>query len=255
MRSSSAVRGCAPRARAFGTLRCLSGKREVVVDRLVRVEREVLEHDRDVAIAGPHVVDALVVDEHVAGRRRLEPHDGAQERRLAGAGRPEDGHELAVVHVERDLVQRDLGAVAGGDALQADGGHQRTASPVASSNRCTPVGIEREADVVADARARRPARMRRADVLVADAHVHDVARAERLDERHLRPQRRLGRVGRHEPDGLRTEGHRERRSRTRAAGGPRPRRRAGPRPCGALAPPGSPSPRRSHARSARAGCS
>ena len=78
-------------------LALLEREGEVVVDRLVGVERQVLEHDRDVAIAGPHVVDALVVDEHVAGRRLLEPHDGAQERRLAGAGRPEDGHELAVV--------------------------------------------------------------------------------------------------------------------------------------------------------------
>ena len=107
---------------------------------LVGVEREVLEDDRDVAVARPEVGDVLVVEQHAPGVELLEAEDRAQRRRLARARRPEDGEELAVGDVERDVVHGRHAAEALADALEADPCHQRTANPVASSKTCTWAG-------------------------------------------------------------------------------------------------------------------
>ena len=67
----------------------------------MRIEREELEHEGDVAVAGVQVLHRLAVDQDVAGVDLLEPGDGAQRRGLAAAGGAEQHHELAVVRSSR----------------------------------------------------------------------------------------------------------------------------------------------------------
>ena len=70
---------------------------EVLVDRLVGVERVVLEHHRDVPVLGIEVVDDAVADHDVAAGDRNEPGDEVEGRRLAAARRSDEGDELAVI--------------------------------------------------------------------------------------------------------------------------------------------------------------
>ena len=79
--------------------------------------------------------------------RSTRPESGFSRPRIArrvvvlpAPGGPEDGEELAVGDVERDVVHRRHGAEALAHALEPDACHQRTASPVASSKTCTCAG-------------------------------------------------------------------------------------------------------------------
>ena len=112
-------------ARAAGHLERV---RDVVVDRPVRQQLEVLEDDAEVAAV---VRDLLAADlRQVAPRdrdravRRLDlldqqPHD----RRLAGAGRADEEHELARVDRERRVLQAHVAArVLLRDAAEVDDG-------------------------------------------------------------------------------------------------------------------------------------
>ena len=86
---------------------------DVLEHRQVRVQRVVLEHHRQVAVAGRLVVDPLAADEHVAGGDVLEADDHPQQRRLPAARRADQDHELAVGDVEADVVDgREAVAVA-----------------------------------------------------------------------------------------------------------------------------------------------
>jgi hypothetical protein len=78
---------------------------------LIREELEVLEDDadgatevRDLRAAEPR--DVLVVDDDAAGRRDLVPDQEADDRGLAGAGRPDEERELPWVDGEVNVLQR-----------------------------------------------------------------------------------------------------------------------------------------------------
>ena len=60
----------------------------------VRVEREQLEHEGDVALAGALEGDVLAVEPDLARGRQLEPGDHAQGRGLAAARGAEQHEEL-----------------------------------------------------------------------------------------------------------------------------------------------------------------
>ena len=83
---------------------------DVLVDREVREEGVVLEDGVDVPPVRRQPGHVLAVQLDQAGRRLLEAADHAQRRGLAAAGRPQEGEELAVAHLEVDVV--DGGDVA-----------------------------------------------------------------------------------------------------------------------------------------------
>ena len=76
----------------------------------VRVERVALEDHGDVAIARGEVVDDLPADAQLAVGDLLEPGDHPQGRGLPAARGPDEDHELPVLHLEVEALDR-LGAV------------------------------------------------------------------------------------------------------------------------------------------------
>src|SRR5206468_6687842 len=66
---------------------------DVVEDGHLPEERVVLEDEADVPLADRDVGHVLAGIAHRAGVRRLEAGDDAEERRLAGAGRTEEGEQ------------------------------------------------------------------------------------------------------------------------------------------------------------------
>ena len=85
-------------------LALLQPERQVLVDGHVRVERVVLEHHRDVAVARRDVVDHAVADRDRAGRDLLQPGHHPQRGGLPAPGRPDEDHELAVGDREREVA-------------------------------------------------------------------------------------------------------------------------------------------------------
>ena len=73
----------------------------------VRIEREELEDEGDVALAGAPHGDVLAAEQDLAAGRQFEPGDHAQRRRLAAARRPEHDEELAVLDGEVGILHRD----------------------------------------------------------------------------------------------------------------------------------------------------
>jgi hypothetical protein len=99
---------------------------EVVEHAQVRKQVVLLEHEadalaqRDFVALGCEPVDARAVDVYQAALRPQQPGDAAQDRRFAGAGRPDDRHGLAAVHVEIDTAQHGRRAVGQMHVAQAD---------------------------------------------------------------------------------------------------------------------------------------
>src|SRR5213078_599635 len=76
-------------------------------------ERALLEHVTDAAPARRQEGDVLAVHEDAPARHRQEARDRPQHVGLARLGRAEEREELAVAHVDADLVDaRRAGAVA-----------------------------------------------------------------------------------------------------------------------------------------------
>jgi hypothetical protein len=98
---------------------------DVLAHRLVRVERVALEHHRDVPVLGLDAGDHLAADAHRAVGGLVEPGDHAQRGGLPAAGRAEEHEELAIGHVEREVVDGDDVAEALGHGRERDRGHSR----------------------------------------------------------------------------------------------------------------------------------
>ena len=99
----------------------------------MRVERIGLEHHCNAALGRVEIGDVLAADEDLAGGRLLETRDGAQQRGLAAAGRPDEDDELAVLDVEVDIVDHLYRAKTFVDAAQLQFSH------FSSSRRTLPV--------------------------------------------------------------------------------------------------------------------
>ena len=67
-------------------------------------ERVVLEDEADAPIAGVAIGRVVVFEEHRPGVGRSRPAMMRKQRGLAGAGRPEQRHQLAGCHREAHVV-------------------------------------------------------------------------------------------------------------------------------------------------------
>ena len=116
----------APRA-ALRSLHLAHAQREldVVADRHVAEQRVVLEDEPDFAIARRHVRDVLAVQRDGAMIDLGESGDGAQQRALAAAAGPEQHEELALLDVQRDVVDDGHRLVTLGHLVEDDG-HARS---------------------------------------------------------------------------------------------------------------------------------
>ena len=132
---------------------------DVVAHRHVREQVEVLEHEPDATalvqdrplrqllepVAVAVHADRLATHAHVAAVELLQVVDGAQQRRLAGAGRAEDHRDRAGPHGQvdaaQDLVQpeRLVGAVHL-DGDRRGGGRRHRRPPSAARSRGSGVG-------------------------------------------------------------------------------------------------------------------
>jgi hypothetical protein len=113
----------------------LERERHVLLHCHVRVERVVLEHHRDVAVAWRQVVDLPLADPDLALAHVLESRDHAQHRGLAAAGRADQHHELAIRDGEVEIRHRAMvAAVDLADVREANGRHAWSPRPV----RCGP---------------------------------------------------------------------------------------------------------------------
>jgi hypothetical protein len=65
-------------------------------------QRKILEHERPVGSGGGN---RLPVNQNLAARRRNQPADDLEQGRLAAAGRPEEGCQLPLGKVDREIAQ------------------------------------------------------------------------------------------------------------------------------------------------------
>ena len=98
---------------------------------------------RDVGHALPLLLVRAAVDERLPGRGVDEPEHGLDERRLARAVRPHDGHEHALRHHEVDVPQHRLVAVGHGEVVHGDGrrGSGRSGHQSAGASASTMVSM------------------------------------------------------------------------------------------------------------------
>ena len=105
---------------------------DVAIDRHMRIEGIGLEDHGDAPLGGRQLIDPPPADGKLARADRLQPGDDAQQRGLAAARGADEDAELAILHLEIDVVQ-DLDIAEGlGDAAQRDVGHGYLTAPAVS---------------------------------------------------------------------------------------------------------------------------
>ena len=105
---------------------------DVAIDRHMGIEGIGLEDHGDAPLGGRQLVDSPPADGKLPGPDRLQPGDDAQQRGLAAAGGTDEDAELAVLHLQIDVVQDLDGAEGFGDAAQGDVGHGYFTAPAVS---------------------------------------------------------------------------------------------------------------------------
>ena len=104
---------------------------DVLEARERRQQVEELEDEADLVAPDPRQVvvgqaaERFAVDADLAGGRAIEAADQVEQRRLAGAGRPDDRDHLAARDRQRDVVERDDVALAFelfGDVVEVNDG-------------------------------------------------------------------------------------------------------------------------------------
>jgi hypothetical protein len=95
---------------------------DVLADRLVREQPDLLDHVADLApqLRRLALAHALAVDEHVAAGELDHAVDAAHRRRLAGAGRADEHADLARGHVQREAVDGGIGRAGVADRRLAE---------------------------------------------------------------------------------------------------------------------------------------
>ncbi len=98
----------------------LEAEGDVLGDREVGPQRPLLEHVAEATRSRRQEGDVLAVDQHAAARHRQEARDRPQHVGLPRLGRAEEGEELAVAHVDADLVDARRAPAARAERLEAD---------------------------------------------------------------------------------------------------------------------------------------
>ena len=80
-----------------------------------------LEYEADAAVAGRNAGDVATVQRNAAVVDLDEAGDGAQQRALAAAARAEQHEELALLDLERDVVDDRQRLIPLGDLVERDG--------------------------------------------------------------------------------------------------------------------------------------
>ena len=83
-------------------------ERKVLANALVRVQRVVLEHHREIASLGWYLGHILPVDQDATARGHFEPGDDPQHGGLAAARRPDERKTLTVADVEINAPEDGL---------------------------------------------------------------------------------------------------------------------------------------------------
>jgi hypothetical protein len=84
----------------------------------VREERIALEHHSGIPPVGRHVVDDPAAERHGAAERREESADDIERGGLPASRGAEQGQELALVHLEIQVVQDRRGTIGHGHAAE-----------------------------------------------------------------------------------------------------------------------------------------
>ncbi len=91
-------------------------KRDVVQRAHLREQMKLLEHHArflaDQTLVHFRIVDLQAVDDQIAAANLFQLVDTAQQRRFAGAGRPDNHYHLALLNLQVDIVQHLGGAKA-----------------------------------------------------------------------------------------------------------------------------------------------
>ena len=86
-------------------------KSDVLIDRHLGDQAEILEHDTHRApqirhLAARELLEVHIIDDDRAGCRHLLAHDQLEEGTFTGAGRADDKDELSLLDVQGYIVQR-----------------------------------------------------------------------------------------------------------------------------------------------------
>src|SRR5436309_1216899 len=96
---------------------------DVVIDTHVREDGIGLEHHRDTTFSRRQLGDIAAADQNAPPVQRFQPRDRAQRRRLAASRRPQQHQELAVLNVQRHVLDGDDPAVGLAQIDQRDLSH------------------------------------------------------------------------------------------------------------------------------------
>ena len=88
-----------------------------------------LEHEADAPVAGSDPGDVAAVQRDAPVIDFDEPGDGAQQRALAAAGGAEEDEELALLDLERDVVDDRMRLIPLGDLVECNGHAEEPAGP------------------------------------------------------------------------------------------------------------------------------
>ncbi len=101
----------------------LQRKRDVVAHRHVRIKREHLEHEGDIAFACAQRRHVFTVDQNLSGSRQFESGDHPQRGGLAAAGRSEQNDKAPGADRQTGIAHRDEIVEALVKVGENDGGH------------------------------------------------------------------------------------------------------------------------------------
>ena len=121
---------------AGSVLAQLQRKGHVLLHRLVRIERVVLEHHGDVALGRRQIVDDALADGDRAAGDGLQPGHHPEQRGLAAARRADQHDELAVGDIDADVVQDLDGSERLGHIADRDLSHHLPLSVAREANQC-----------------------------------------------------------------------------------------------------------------------